>query len=653
MLKKVCPDDIPVPANSQLEALSEEVAAVGVDSELAELVWGLELAFKARFPDIPITDLAQTPAALEISAALLALAAISNGDHIYIRSSKPCIAWLVAVAYKVFGFRTTFQAGSNIIWESSVVQQGSSVLRGTVLIHYIERKEKGVFRESSSPGNEVQVLREASVELSLNRLETGAYSSLSIPIADGVLLLLTQGGRINKEEHDAAIRETAKAVLSLRGSLICWDGSSRHVLNEAEMNYVVFNPSSREILQYCQRIYPDTSLTMEELDNMPVSDLSAPKSAGISIVHDPWEHILKFDRTKKHPLDRVEAVRRETQVAITLVLLSMFFIQSSTPLRLDSLRLRQMIMGGGRSRNYPAIFSIVGSSSPGNSHVRFVYHAFIDHMLSLFHGPHQAEDLSFDSRTIASTGPAGLTSGGRYTVLSTVIDPCRDIESALKLIHGDGGIFINSRCINKLQSQENSVTLEEKTGHPRLRDFRADYNIDEHALRGYANQQEGRLSPYDCPKTNLAFDMRLWESQRPLATKISWSVTARSGIELPVDVQVSPHGIIFHQIGYKRCDWAVGPFTKRSKGEFMTRNIESYLCPRAMKNTGLEMTIVYTGGSRAVGLLAICFARPGLIIRHTPNMNMGESMKRLEAFGYGTIIVEGEFPEAGSKLITG
>jgi hypothetical protein len=651
MIKSVCPPDICIPSITQFESLSDELAATMVADEIANLVWGMELAVHAQFPDITLQSLKMVPSAHEMAATILSLTTLSPGQKVFIRATITGTAWIAAFADRVVGLRVSYQVRSKIVWESSVLHREGSEMHGSVIIQYTDRNREAPAPDI--PSTELEILRDSYVSLNVFNVDPETQSQLGVPLSQGVRYLMDFRGLKSKNACDMALKSVARAVWNLKGSVLTWSGSPN-----IEHHSQTFEPKAQDLLHLCRLMYPESTIEMSDLTKPYGSPQQRQLDFNISGSSLCMFILSGFTDTASHAT--IADIHKEQDIGLLLIMLLLLYVRSTTEIRLDARRLHELTFHH-TSINPPPMFGIrkaatrTQSKSTGDSikhPVYIAYHTLLDEIFKLLHGPsHNPNVMNPTLAKFAWVAPVAVGTVGKYTVLASALDPCQDVGTAMTVLHGHGGIFMSGKTVNRLESLENATDMR-KSFNARCRALRADIRITTPPgfLERYGRRAESssvdlaqKMDGFPL-KGGLDFEMTLFAAGKDLFTKIAWSITARDGIDMVVDAFISPHAIIFHQI--ERKSWQPGQFDSLPAPRVALRNIESYLL-LPEKHNGYEKTVVMAQSSKAIELLAMCHERPGVIIRHTPDMNMEDSLKRLLASATGgSIIVVGYHCEA-------
>lgn len=279
---------------------------------------------------------------------------------------------------------------------------------------------------------------------------------------------------------------------------------------------------------------------------------------------------------------------------------------------------------------HPSIDEFCGPRCQSPPQIFLDYRGLLEGIFQLLHG-RPGEQIRTGPQIPAT--PVAMAGVGRYTVMVTIEQPSQDLASALMAIHRSGGIFVNGRYVERMSSLGNSGLDGNYLALYPVPKFDMDLNIDREILENYGQGKiVDALSDFELPETNLGkldFTHNLLLREAPDEVHIAWPITAQEDIDVPVDAYISPHGLVECFLGHRKPFYSVYDYNAHHGTSFTIWNLESYLLMLEKHNAG-ERTIVMAREDPAREMLALCYGRPGLVIRHDSRfMSLQESMEKI------------------------
>ncbi|KAH8151452.1 uncharacterized protein LAJ45_04657 [Morchella importuna] len=641
------PAELSLPSVSQLQAVSNEVAGCPIDPEIGHVIWGLEQLFEKNSGTKqfkPPTSLTAPPLAQDLARAIHTVLTIRPNQNVVMRfksSVGPSATWLAAFASKTVGLSVSLEIGNKIVWEQQEKYCATLGSRGHLRL-VIE-----VSMDAGGP-KQLQVMKSASVEITLQRHETSVETSFRISpkaVVDRMLeeifdnaeqqnlarecickaahhisqkpaVFVKQTGMSLKSSNSPSVTATylinknqAKTALTLLGidpdSIDLW-------ITEAKAE--IAKGQTQKILD---RNGPLPKWTVEET---LIDYLGLPFLTAFKRLHDASQQVYTAKEPGSWTKLRLDDFKRILTLWTVLTFVSVL-VPGKDVISLDGRRVYSTIE---RSNG---IFSSFGSlwqlyycklndegfmeyvpirsfeASTGNQEGIFKTHCLL---ISAIHG-FAFNLLGGHMELIGSSNDdtAGVVSGGTFVVMSTLLEsnPARP-RDAMTIFVGQGSIFVNQQatfCLKSLSRAFNEPS-----------DFKSSSEL----------QQFGQTHPYisenndSSDLTQIKMNMSLYVSEKPDISYVAWSLNGRDGTDVLFDVLLSPHQILHNLVHAHFIDFDTPagqpppyfikkPFSERYKAdELFAENVEE-LC--SGRTNGL-VQLAMASKNHAAQILALHYA---------------------------------------------
>lgn len=298
------------------------------------------------------------------------------------------------------------------------------------------------------------------------------------------------------------------------------------------------------------------------------------------------------------------------------------------------------------------------------------YVALLEYIFKLLHGItdqneeddgiHIIDPLDASLSSYYMPRPLALSSSGRYTL------PCTDHFTALCVQHGPGGIFIDNRCVRKIDPSHPRQPADPYRSSEQYQ-FTSS-NFEEHSKFPIIFTTFTKPDPLlDLPIGNgdkLCYTRKLWKLERASSTTIvAWTITVRDGPEIATDSLISPLEFIKNLLRHNSVEPVLKEELRSNRGAEAVQNsnlvdpatlsdygpspkiaiytLDSWIF-RTFRHLLSEKTprvIILARNDKVLELLATNCRPLGIIIRHTANMCLEESIRTLLSVERGAIIM--------------
>lgn len=555
------PPEISIPSTSQLQALSNEVAACPIDPEIGRIIWGIEkLHEKAIGTHSPYSrNLTASPPAQDLAAAIYAITTIRPGQDAIIRFKSPqgpSPVWLAVFASKVVGLGVSYEIDTQVIWEQPQKHCAISGPRGRLRLVIGTLLDRGSHPED----HQLQLLRSACIEMNLQRQEANIQASFRIPpklVVDRMLESLfsdpKQQGEAMQCIGKAAYHLSRKPAMwsTLTGPLVQYlftkngirtalvmIGANSHDLDMWETEAEAKAQESLHIGKDGQR----TDTFEDNLRNL----FGMPFVSSFKKIH--MTNKQSFPDDHKGPNTRLPPWSKSCLDTFQRILALWTVLAFVSPVDQNSISLdgravcRVIERSDGmfsafesmwrehyRKLKGPEILITELSLIPSVGYVEF-------YLLQISAVHEMVFDIiggRFDTNHTSNMNTTGIVNGGTFVVMSTLLEPNQPgPKDATIIFTGQGGIFINHQATSFLKSFDsgndgpNSFTIS-----PELQKF------------SYVHPYTPRAESFgDLTQTHL--NMSLYVTGGPNIISVAWSVSGRCGPDILVDVLLSPHQIL-------------------------------------------------------------------------------------------------------------
>ncbi|KAI5845837.1 hypothetical protein DFP73DRAFT_547403 [Morchella snyderi] len=627
------PAELSLPSVSQLQAVGNEVAGCPIDPEIGRVIWGLEQLIEKNTaePRQPNSSLPRSlispPHAQDLASAIHTIVTIRPSQTVVMRfksSVGPSATWLAAFASKSVGLSVSLEIGNKIVWEQQEKYSTASGSRGHLRL---------VIEASINPGSpkQLQVLKSASVEITLQRQESNVETSFRIPprlVVDRMLENIFD----NAEQQNLARecickaayhlsqkpaihamgtgnttkltpmylinKNQTKAALMLLGidfhSIDLWTAEAKAVMAKGQPQKL---PNSNG---------PLPKWTMEE----DLADrLGLPFLIAFKKLHDVSQREFLDKESETWTKLRLDDFKRILQLWTVLAFVSVLVpgkdivsldgrachgIETSNGIGIfssfDSLwRMCYCKLNDQGSIEYAQIQSAFGAGPQEGIFKTYCLWALTVHIYA-FNLLGGYMDLIGSS----NADTAGLVSGGSFAVMSTLLEsnPARP-RDAMTIFVGQGAIFVNQQAAFCLKSLTQAKAFNQPPEFKTSSEF----------------QRFGRAHPYIpggsndlSDLTQIKMDMSLYVSEKPDISHVAWSLSGRDGTDVLFDVLLTPHQILHNLIHANFIDFETPashvpscfmkkPFSERYKpDELVAENVEELCSGRTAGLAHLIMT---------------------------------------------------------------
>lgn len=140
-----------------------------------------------------------------------------------------------------------------------------------------------------------------------------------------------------------------------------------------------------------------------------------------------------------------------------------------------------------------------------------------------------------DANHSSNANTAGVTNGGTFVAMSTLLEPDREISNVAITFVGQGGIFLNQQATSLLQSIDSSDEENQgfKISSELLKFSRCEHNPKFETLMDSVNDP-----------TQTPLERSLYVTERSDTVSLAWSLTGRHCSDILVDVLLCPHRIL-------------------------------------------------------------------------------------------------------------
>jgi len=538
-LEKLCPNHI-IPATSQLEALSNELAASIKDPEFGNLVWGIERLMEVLHgtPMAPL-ERPDPPMANEMSAVVFSLITLCVGGHAVIRSSNASLSWVAAFAYRVLGLSVVFQTGSQIVCQWTPPKSDQDTPRGSVRL---------VYRGNAVPeDHSYEVLKPAIVECSLNLPEIDEFTNVRISVRKCTEYVF------NWFFPDT---RSTRLIEGYVGNLALLFLQSGIAVRESEDSPVAPQPlpfGINDALRVLREMFgPKFQLSEYE------EEVSLTEPENLIFFPDAFVQI------ESKPIRGRAGTVGGLKCLIILWTISLF-IEAVGEVGFKTEALKLLI------RSPDSVFgSVWKDPGPGG----YIMYKNLSRLIFSFVGgvsieiqpppsKRLAPVVAFSEHFRSTMDPVACASDGFYLAIGTLLNIDQSLRHVVSFSAGRGGLFVNGKAV------------------PMLHTFRNEHNTSFHPNMFRADVVEliypSNLVP-TIDETRLSLSSALYVREgRHGATQVAWHISARRGIDMAVEVYIDPMELVGCELAAiqpRNGDNLVG---KSKEFEIQAINVEAYL----------------------------------------------------------------------------
>jgi hypothetical protein len=643
------PAELSLPSVSQLQALGNEVAGCPIDPEIGHVIWGLEKLFAKNSGTtqvMPAKSVIAPPHAQDLASAIHTIITIRPGQNVVMRfksSVGPSATWLAAFASKTVGLSVSLEIGNKIVWEQQEKYSTASGSRGHLRL---------VIEASMDPGNpnQLQVLKSASVEITLQRQEAKVETSFRIspqPVIDRMLedifdnaeqqnlarecickaahhlsqkpaVFVNQTGILKSPRVTATYlinKNQTKAALMMLGidsdSIDLWTTEAKAVMAKGQTQKIL------------DRNEPLPKWTMEE--NL-TDQLGLPFLAAFKRLHDASKQTFSAKELGSWTKSRLDDFKRILMLWTVFTFVSVL-VPGKDVINLDGRACNGIEKSNGVFSSFNSLWQLYYCKLNDKGFMEYVKiqstfgfgaqevfdiggqeGIFKTYCLTTSAVHSLAFDLlgGYTEAFRTSNGDtAGAVNGGTFVVMSTLLEsnPARP-RDAMTIFVGQGAIFVNQQATSCLKSLSR--------GFNEPLEFKPSSEF----------QAFGQAHPYipgskdSSDLTQIKINTSLYVSEKPDMSYAAWSLNGRDGTDVLFDVLLSPHQILHNIVHAHFIDFDAPasqipsffiekPFSERYKAdELFVENVEE-LC--SGRTNGL-VQLAMASKNHAAQILAFHYA---------------------------------------------